>query len=463
MAERKVFAGHAIRRLRRAKGQTQIAMAQTLGISASYLNLIERNQRPVTVRLMLALSEHYDFDLQSLTDETAAGGGVDAIRRRLDQPIFADLSIGRVDIEEWISASPATASAFARLADAGIAGASKPSAAPDPLKLVRKALEKWKNHFSDLDYRAEELTDELRLDSPDLYSAISERMRRSHQLTIRTIPANVMPDRLRRLDLHARQLQLSEMLEQSSRLFQLAYLLAQLEFRQDIHAVVTGTGFGDRAAERMMQRHLFGYVAAAIMMPYGRFLRACEQTGYDLLILQRRFAASFEQVAHRLTTLQRVGQRGLPFFMVRTDRAGQFSKRYAGASGTSLVEAESGCPLWHMHHCFSDSARGWVQLIESEDGVKWLTISQAVKGVAYGAHGASPEFAVCLGLEQRHAKTLSAARGLDLDQANPMPVGPGCRQCHRPDCLQRSAPPAGRPLIFHDRERGLTPFDFVND
>jgi predicted transcriptional regulator len=99
----------------------------------------------------------------------------------------------------------------------------------------------------------------------------------------------------------------------------------------------------DRAAWRLFRRHLAGYFAAALLMPYGRFMRACEATGYDLTILQRRFNVGFEQLAHRLTTLQRVGQRGLPFFMARIDRAGQFSKRYAGASGTTLLESDVAC------------------------------------------------------------------------------------------------------------------------
>ena len=154
-----------------------------------------------------------------------------------------------------------------------------------------------------------------------------------------------MPDRLRRLDLHARQLQLSEMLDPASRSFQAAFQLAQLEARAEVDALVAGAAFGDRVAERLFRRHLLSYFAAALLMPYGRFLRACERTGYDLDLLQRRFNVGFEMLAHRLTTLSRVGARGLPFFMLRIDRAGQASKRYAGASAAPLVEAPARCPL----------------------------------------------------------------------------------------------------------------------
>ena len=81
MAEEKLFAGHAVRRIRRAYGLTQGAMADGLAISPSYLNLIERNQRPLTATLLLKLAQSYDFDPRTLTG-ARPGGGVDAIRRR---------------------------------------------------------------------------------------------------------------------------------------------------------------------------------------------------------------------------------------------------------------------------------------------------------------------------------------------------------------------------------------------
>ena len=203
------------------------------------------------------------------------------------------------------------------------------------MDLARREIERWRNHFADLDAAAEELADELRLSNADIGAALAERLRQKHQLSVRILPVEVMPDALRRLDLHARQLQLSELLDQSSRNFQVAVQLAMLEQGEAIAALADGAQFADRAAWRLFRRHLAGYFAAALLMPYGRFMRACEATGYDLTMLQRRFNVGFEQLAHRLTTLQRVGQRGLPFFMARIDRAGQFSKRYAGASGTT--------------------------------------------------------------------------------------------------------------------------------
>jgi XRE family transcriptional regulator, fatty acid utilization regulator len=466
MADQKLFAGHAVRRIRRASGLTQVAMAEALGVSASYLNLIESNQRPLTAAIMLRLAERFDFDARSLTG-AMPGGGAEAIKRRLADPMFAGLSVDRAQIEDWIAAAPDAAEAFARAFDrlanaagGGAAGGGGLSLENNAIAAVRDEIQKWRNHFADLDAMAENLADQLRLDSADLYGAISDRLRVKHRLSIRILPVDVMPESLRRLDLHARQLQLSELLDPASRTFAAAFQLAQLEAKAEIDALVKGADFSDRASERLYHRHLSGYFAAAVMMPYARFLRACEATGYDWSLLTRRFGASHEQVAHRLTTMQRVGARGLPFFMIRIDRAGQSSKRYAGASGAALAEQDGRCPLWALHRAFDGGGQGAGQIVKQlaqlEDGSRWFTLARIIR-----PQNAEAEFAVALGLEAGMAAALSAARGIDLKNGEAVPIGLGCAACTRPKCPQRSAPPAGRVLTFNEQERGLTAFEFV--
>lgn len=456
-----LLAGPAVRRLRKREGLTQSAMAAQLGISPSYLNLVERNQRPLTARLLVRLAETFDFDPRSLRQDEVVGG-IDGLRRRLADARFADLAIDRDEIAEWLSAAPQAAIAFARLFDAG---GTDSTVHDEPMELVRREIERWRNHFPDLDAAAEALSDELRLSNPDMGAALTERLRQKHQIAVRTLPVEVMPDALRRLDLHARQLQLSELLDPSSRNFQIALQLAMLEQRDDIAAIANGAQFTDRAAWRLFRRHLTAYFAAAVLMPYGRLIRACEASGYDLPILQRRFNVGFEQLAHRLTTLQRVGQRGLPFFMARVDRAGQFSKRYAGASGTALLDSDTGCPLWVAHRAFERAGQLCVQVASfvepSGTASRWLTIARTVEGnAAPGAEG--PRFVVALGIEASLAGALAQARGLALEAGSAVPIGPGCAGCHRKDCAQRSLPPRGAALAFDERSQGLTPFAFAD-
>ena len=457
MADPSVFAGPALRRIRRREGLTQAATAARLAISPSYLNLMERNQRPVSARVMMRLIEEFDFDPRSLRED-ASIGGLDGLARRFADERFADLAIDREEVDELLSAAPQAAAAFARLYDR----ASEASAsASDAIAAARREIERWRNHFGDLDHAAEELSDEMRLSRGDLSVALTERLRERHQFAVRFLPREIMPGMVRRLDLHARQVQLSEMLPPESRTFQLAVQLAQLEQREAIDTIAQGARFDDETARELFIHHLTGYFAAALIMPYGRFLRACDATDYDLPVLQRRFGVSFEQLAHRLTTLQRVGQRGLPFFMARLDRAGQFSKRIVGASGAELIEAEHSCPLWIVHKTFERSGELLVQLVNSQsDGQTtdvWFTVGRTVEGM--GTSGAA-KFSVVLGLDASLAGSLAQARGVSLRPEDAVPIGPGCRHCHIEGCEQRSLPPIGRRLRFDPVSRGATPFEF---
>lgn len=467
MAEQKIFAGHGVRRLRRSLALTQVAMAESLDISASYLNLIERNQRPLTAAIIMKLVAAYDFDPRSLTHDEP-GGGEEALRRRLSDSLFADISIDRTQMQEWMAAAPDSAQAFALLYDAYISNPKSGNSSPVKSDPVRKEIERWNGYFADLDVLAENLADELRLSSNDLYNAISERLRIKHQIVVRILPYDVMPDLLRRMDLHARQLQISETLSSSGRLFSLASQLGQIEADTIIENMVKGAGFDDRASQRLFRRHLTSYFAAAMMMPYSRFMRACESSGYDINILQHRFGASLEMVAHRLTTMQRVGSRGLPFFMMRIDKAGQASKRYAGASKSPLIEGDKRCPLWNVHDSGNSPGRIFSQLVALEDGSKWFTMACSIykndkilSGNLY--HDDRTQFTIIIGLKADFAKKLSIASGLNINDENSMPIGLGCINCTRHDCTQRSEAPADKILTFNERERSITPFSFARD
>ncbi|MEZ5679714.1 MAG: short-chain fatty acyl-CoA regulator family protein [Erythrobacter sp.] len=457
MTEEAIFAGPAIRRLRKREGLTQAATAARLNISPSYLNLIERNQRPVSARVVMQLVEQFDFDPRSLREDEAIGG-IDGLARRFGDERFTDLGIDREELQEFLANAPQAAAAFARLYDQA---GSVVATVDDPLAASRQEIEKWRNHFADLDNSAEELADEMRLSRGDIGIALTERLRERHQLSVRILPRDVLPDSLRRLDLHARQVQLSEMLSPASRNFQLALQIAQLEQREAIETFAKGARFDDEAARALFTRHLTGYFAAALLMPYSRFLRACEATGYDLPVLERRFGVSFEQLAHRLTTLQRVGQRGLPFFMVRLDRAGQFSKTFVGASTARFVNSEASCPLWYAHRAFDRAGELLVQFVALDDAGEreggWLTLSRSVEGS--GAPGEA-QFVVTVGIEGVLAGQLAQARGVSLRSDDAQPIGPGCRRCHRVRCSQRSLPPRGRRLAFDTVRRGITPFEF---
>ncbi|MEO0057132.1 MAG: hypothetical protein RIT17_573, partial [Pseudomonadota bacterium] len=233
MAESNLLAGPALRRLRKREGLTQAAMAAMLGISPSYLNLIERNQRPLSARVLVQVIERFDFDPRSLREDEAIGG-LDGLVRRMTDKRFADLGIDREEVQEFLAAAPQVAAAFARLYDHAGSGMAE---AEDPAAAARAAIERWQNHFADLDHAAEDLADELRLSRGEISAALGERLREKHRMTVRILPAEVMPGQVHRLDLHARQLQLSEMLPGAARRFQIARQVGALEMREAIETL----------------------------------------------------------------------------------------------------------------------------------------------------------------------------------------------------------------------------------
>ena len=345
---RKLFAGSRVRRVRSARGLTQTRMASDLGVSVSYLNLIERDQRPLSAAFLLKLAGTYDLDLKSLTGDDGAGLA-EELAAVFTDPRLTGIDVPRGELRELAARSPGIAQALLRLhADAPVAPAVP--ARQGPLDTVIRMIAEAGNHFAGIDHAAEALSDELRLSGPDLNNAVVERLRARHAITVRVMPVEVLPGLLRRLDLHARQLQVSEALDAASRGFAAAVQLALIELKLPIDDAISAAGVTDPLARHACTVALAKYAAGAMLMPYARFLAACEATGYDVELLQARFGRGLEQIVHRLVTLGRPGARGIPFFFLRIDRAGLISKSFA--HGASPIPKTGGCALWNLYAAF---------------------------------------------------------------------------------------------------------------
>lgn len=281
-----------------------------------------------------------------------------------------------------------------------------------------------------------------------------------HDLRVRRLPSNVMVGSTRRLDRHRKEVLLDDTLDNASQLFQLALQLAYLEMRDDIDAVTAEGSFASESGERLTRRALASYAAAAVIMPYAAFARAVEARRYDLEALARQFGASFEQVAHRLTTLQKPGQERVPFFFIRVDPAGNVSKRLDGA-GFPFARHGGGCPLWTVHQAFSTPRRIITQWLELPDGQRFFSIARTVTAGGGGFGTPRVERAIALGCAAEHADRLiytQAQPGLGPETATP--IGVTCRLCHRTECTARSAPPIGRQILPDDIRRTSAPFGF---
>lgn len=473
---KKPMLGHKVRRLRRDQALTQAQMAERLGISPSYLNLIENNQRPITVDLLLKLGQAFDVDLQSFAEDEQARLTT-GLQEAFGDPLFESADIKRQDIADLASAAPAAAQAVltlyqayrgqrddARLvretlATGGEAGG--PAGPPvSPLDEAQAFFQSQGNHFPDLEAAADEMWQTGGIEPGDLYRGLVDYLDRELTVRVKVMPVDVMGAVRRRYDRHGRRVLLSEMLSPHSRTFQLAVQIGLIKHRPLLDDLVGRAGFGGDAAARLTRIGLAGYLAGAVMMPYDRFFRAATSTRYDIEVLQRRFEAGFEQVCHRLTTLQRAGAKGVPFFLIRIDRAGNVSKRF-GASNLPFARFGGACPRWNLHDAFRVSGRLLTQISELPDGPRYFSLCRTVAKPGTGHRAPGQVFAVALGCEIAHAAQLVYADGIDLqDDGVAVPIGLHCRVCERPDCGDRAFPPLQHKLALDENIRGATAYAF---
>ncbi|SMC84534.1 XRE family transcriptional regulator [Rhizobium sp. RU36D] len=474
MAEHKIFAGPRVRRIRNGLGLTQTAMAEGLGISPSYLNLIERNQRPLTVQLLLKLAAVYKVDLDELQGE--AGGVVSQLREVFADPLLQGELPGDQELIEVAEAAPNAASGIVKLYRAYREQAARLSDLADllareghetslssarlPSDEVRETLERRANFFSLIEDAAEQFHAGLGLAAgDDLATALKGWLRTKHGIVVRTLPIHTMPTLRRRYDRHSMRLFLSERLSAFDQLRELAMEVSLLALGEEIAAELDALGFSTGEAKRLGRFELARYAAHALIMPYGAFLAAAQRARYDIDMLRSRFAVSFEQAANRLTMLQRPGAQGIPFFMLEVDNAGH-GFRKAGAQGFPQAKFGGGCPKLSLHAAFAQPGQVLAEAVEMPDGTTFLTIARTLEGPQAGFGERVRRTALLVGCDIAFAGDIVYGATAIGSGQPPLPIGAACRLCERQGCLARAEPPVTRPLGLDEMVTGLSAFDF---
>lgn len=440
--------GVRLRRLREERGMTQAALARALDLSPSYLNQIEQNQRPLTVPVLLKLNAVFGLDVQLFAEDDEA---------RLVTELRAALAghgAGLAEVRELVANMPGVARAIldfhrgAREANeradalAARVGGTGAATTPAAFEEVRDYFAARHNYFPDLDAAAERLAAEAGLPVGRMAEGLAARLGDRHGVRIEAAERGT----LRAWDAAARVLCLSPGLAPGQRAFQLATQLAFLDCGGEIDALAAEASFRTADADRLVRTGLANYLAGALLMPYAAFLAAAEADRYDIDLLGRRFGVGFETTCHRLSTLQRPEARGVPFFFIRTDRAGNISKRQS-ATDFHFSRIGGTCPLWTIYAAFARPGEILTQIAQMPDGRSYLWIARTVTRSQGGFGAPAKTFAVAMGCDLRHADRLVYSRGLDLrNPAAATPIGAGCKICDRPACPQRAFPPAGRPL-----------------
>lgn len=471
MAEGKLFAGARLKRFRKGLGLTQAHMAADLNVSASYLNLIERDQRPVSARVLLKLAETYDLDLRAFA-ASADGHLLSGLSEAAADPVLSGFELGAPELRELAETQPRAAEALVRMhaayREAAEDAASLAERREDgaaavgselPVEEVREAIHARANYFPELEDAASAFLRDVDLVDGEIFATLAARLREAHGVAVRIMPFDVMDGDLRRYDPHSRRLMLSEMLEAPSRIFQTAYQIALFEAGGLLDRLVAEAGLTSNEARRLYRVTLANYLAAAVMAPYDAFFAAAEATRYDIDVLARRFSASFEQVCHRLTTLGRPGARAPEFFLVRVDHAGNVTKRFGGRV-FHFARTGAACPRWSIYEAFRHPGRVLTQVIETPDGQRFFTIARAVRRPAAGPGEDAQLLSLGLGCAVEHAPKIAYADGADLGPGAATPVGVTCRLCERARCRERAHPPLRRKLYVDERRRSLSPFSF---
>lgn len=460
MATQKLYAGAKLREMRTRLELTQKGFAAKLGVSLPYLNQMENNNRPVSTTVVLALAQEFGLDVTELSTGDSERL-VSDMREAIADPVFADEPPPLADLRLTASNAPALARAFLslhrayrqtheRLASLDEAlGREDSRVEASPWEEVRDFFHYCDNYIDAIDRAAERFA-----------GSANVRLAATTALENAGITISITDmDGLRGYDPATRTLRLSNRSSPPTQVFQLLLQVALLSQESLLEATLDFARFQSDEARAIAKIGLANYFAGAALMPYGRFLAAAQEDRHDLERLATRFGASIEQVAHRLSTLQRPGAKGIPFFFVRVDQAGTITKRH---SATRLQFARFGgaCPLWNVHRAFETPGRFLRQLAETPDGVRYISLARDVSksGGSFG----SPvrRYAISLGCEVRHAQALVYADNLEMSHASAYePIGISCRICERKTCHQRSVPPLERRLSINNDQRGILPYE----
>ncbi|MFI9460711.1 short-chain fatty acyl-CoA regulator family protein [Streptomyces xiamenensis] len=459
----KVYAGARLRQLRQERGLSQAGLARVLSISPSYLNQMEHDARPLTVPVLLRLTEAFGVDpgffsrresarlladlTEALAEEVSAGRvrAADLARLAQEQPELAGTLV------EYGRRNAALTERLAELSGGRAEGT--PAGPRSPHEEIREFFYRRQNYLHDLDVAAEELARSLGIGPGGALPALAARLEERHGVRLAD-----GCEVLHRYDPARRELRLSGRLRPGQRAFRMATQVALMEYAEELSALAAQDFAADTDAWALARIGVAHYVAAALLLPYGVFHGAAEELRYDIERLTDRFGLGYETVCHRLSTLQRPRLRGVPFSFVRVDRAGNMSKRQS-ATGFHFSRAGGTCPLWNVYEAFAAPGRIHVQIAAMPDGRRYLWTARTVTRHQGGWGEPRKTFAIGLGCELRHAGRLVYSDGLDLShRAAATPVGMGCRICERLDCPQRAVPPLGQRLAFDENSSTFVPY-----
>lgn len=454
--------GGRVRALRRKQNLTQAQLAQRLDISASYLNLIEANHRPLPAPLLLQLAQLFHLDLATFAPSEDARL-LSELLEVFSDPLFDAGDISSTDLRELAQGNPAvvrgvldlyrafraaraSSEAIAARVAAGEEGTGDVLPAMVPSEEVSDLFQERSNYFPELEAGAEALGKKAKLSLDDRFAGLSRHALKAHGIEVRMVRPVALGGALRRYDPSTKVLSLSEILPTRTRSFEVAHQLALIQERATLDRAADHSRLSNPESKALARVALANYFAGAVLMPYAPFLAAAREERYDIDVLGRRFGVGFEQVCHRLTTLRRPKAEGIPFHMLRIDMAGNLSKRFS-ASGIRFARFSGACPRWNIFQAFMTPGMIRIQISRMPEGNMFFCLARTIQKDSGGFHDPQPVLALGLGCQVQYAREMVYSDGMDLENFEvATPVGVTCRLCERTNCEQRAFPSLRHPL-----------------
>jgi predicted transcriptional regulator len=425
----------------------------------------------LTATVLVELARVFRVDVAALSED-AGERLIGNLQEALADPLVGGADIGGQELRVCVQQTPNIAKTIVRLHDAHRQLAERYQAVDDallasdagpqdsnqfPYDEVREFFHRINNYVDPLDRAAEALAEREGLTSGKRLARLVDYLNRQHKISV-VFDHDTTPTPMRRFERDTGTLRINALLEPATQAFLLAHQIALIEQAAEIETQVARAQFRSKEAPAVCTLALANYFAGALLLPYARLLAAAREVRHDIELLCHRFNASFEQVCHRLSTLQRSGQAGIPFYFLRVDRAGNITKRH---SATRLQFARYGgaCPLWNIHEAFEAPDRMLVQLAEMPDKTRYLSIARGITKSGGSYRAPLRRYAIGFGCEVAYAEELVYADGIDLRSPTAATmIGVSCRLCERTNCHQRAMPPVGRAISVDLQSRGPVPY-----
>ncbi|MDA9594036.1 short-chain fatty acyl-CoA regulator family protein [bacterium] len=466
--------GPKIKAFRRQLGLQANKLAEELEISPSYLNLIEGGKRKIDGDLLLKVCEKLNIQLSDLTTKSDINLE-NTISEILDDKLFEDLDILGPEVKDLVGTNPKIGRALVRLGDilkkkdhelinkieklSGKIVDNRKNSFPG--EVISDFLQENKNYFPRLEEFANKVFEKIQVNNRTRYIALCEYLKKEYSITVKDIIPEDGKPFSKIFNKKKKELLLSDYSSLETKKLHAASQIAQEGASKEIDQYLSNFNFPSEESKRLTQVALLNYCGAAILMPYKLFHLECKKLKYDLELLQNTFATSFEQVAHRVTCLQDPKLPGIPFHMLRTDIAGNISKRFS-LSGIEIPRYGGACPRWNVYSAFTRPGVIQAAVSKMTNGEKYVCIARTVeKGV--GRYGLSKSIlSIGLGCEAKYAKQFVYTENLDIsDKKTEIPIGVSCRTCDRLDCSQRAFPPLHKKFDVDINSRGVSVY--VND